>query len=143
MGTEKKLTRKPDEQKTAVVKPTSSHNLQPSTHQTAASPNPARLQQTIGNQAAHRFTKIQLQRKMTLGPVGDKYEQEADAVAKQVVSTLHHAPKTETAVSTAQRQEEEEEMQMKPAATISSLQRQEDEEEMQAKKANRCWPVGN
>ncbi len=133
MGTEKKLTRKPDEQKTAVVKPTSSHNLQPSTHQTAASPNPARLQQTIGNQAAHRFYKIQLQRKMTLGPVGDKYEQEADAVAKQVVSTLHHAPKTETAVSTAQRQEEEEEMQMKPAATISSLQRQEDEEEMQAK----------
>ena len=49
------------------------------------------LQRTIGNQALGRLI---IQRKMTVGPVGDKYEQEADAVAKQVVSKLH-APATQ------------------------------------------------
>ena len=88
------------------------------------------LQRTIGNQALGRLI---IQRKMTVGPVGDKYEQEADAVAKQVVNTLH-APHTHTAqVETAQRQEEEEDLQMKPEGnaqlpSISQLQRQEEEE---------------
>lgn len=100
------------------------------------------LQRTIGNQAVGRML---LQRKMTLGPVGDKYEQEADSVAKQVVSKLQ-APQTMSASpDSMQRQEEEElqaksdvqrqeeeEVQMKPLAAISSLQRQE-EEELQTK----------
>ena len=37
------------------------------------------LQRTIGNQAVGRLL---LQRKMTLGPVGDQYEQEADEMAE-------------------------------------------------------------
>jgi hypothetical protein len=80
------------------------------------------LQRTLGNQALGHLT---IQRKMTLGPVGDAYEQEADAVAKQVVGQLN-TPQT------AQRQEEEE-LQMKPA-----LQRQEDEEELQMKPLKTC-----
>ncbi|MCZ7666580.1 MAG: DUF4157 domain-containing protein [Chloroflexi bacterium] len=104
------------------------------------SPTAARaLQRTIGNQALRRLT---IQRKMSVGPVGDKYEQEADAVAKQVVSQLHNSKTHQTSqAATAQRQEdeelqmeplvqrqEEEELQMKPF-----LQRQEDEEELQMK----------
>ncbi len=54
---------------------------------------------------------------MTLGPVGDNYEQEADAVAKQVVSTstLHILSGP---AQTTQRQEEEEELQMKPEGSV-------------------------
>jgi len=85
------------------------------------------LQQTIGNQAVGQLT---IQRKMTLGPVGDKYEQEADTVAKQVVGRLSRSPDT----SISQRQEEEEEVQMKLLPTISTLQRQEEEEEIQTKR---------
>ncbi len=117
------------------------------------------LQRTIGNQALRRLT---IQRKMTVGPVGDKYEQEADAVAKQVVGKLNASPPQNAPAQTAQRQEEEElqmkslvqrqeeedelqmkplvqrqedeeELQMKPLPEISSLQRQEDEEELQMK----------
>ncbi|MBE2220105.1 MAG: DUF4157 domain-containing protein, partial [Anaerolineae bacterium] len=98
------------------------------------------LQRTIGNQALRRLT---LQRKMTVGPVGDKYEQEADAVAKQVVSQINTSQTQSAPAKTAQRQEEEEELQMKPEGSvplfapsgqvpsISRLQRQEDEEELQ------------
>ncbi|MFO7679168.1 MAG: DUF4157 domain-containing protein [Chloroflexota bacterium] len=103
------------------------------------------LQRAIGNQALGRLT---LQRKMTLGPVGDAYEQEADAVAKQVVRRLHISPAQSVPAQTTQRQEdeeklqmkpliqrqeEEEELQMNPLPTISALQRQEEEEELQMK----------
>jgi len=91
------------------------------------------LQRTIGNQALGRLT---IQRKMTLGPVGDKYEQEADAVAKQVVSKLHANPTQTSSAKNVQRQEEEDELQMKPLPVISSLQRQE-EEELQMKPVQR------
>ena len=43
-----------------------------------------RLQRMIGNQAVG---KLLLQRKITPDTAGDKYEQKADAVAKQVVNT--------------------------------------------------------
>ncbi len=79
-----------------------------------------------------------IQAKLTLGPVGDKYEQEADQVAKQVVGSI-----SSSSQPNPQRQEEEEELQMKPISSIqrqeeeelqmkpiSSLQRQEEEEEM-------------
>ena len=100
---------------TAVVHPTSrlqKANLSPQEAKT--------LQRTIGNQALQRLT---IQRKMTLGPVGDKYEQEADAVAKQVMGKLNTSQP-----QAVQRQEEEEDVQMKPMA-----QRQEEEEELQMK----------
>jgi len=62
--------------------------------------------------------------------VGDQYEQEADAVAQQVVSRLPAGGEAENQTAgqpSAQRQEEE--MQMKP---IDSIQRQEEEEEEMA-----------
>ena len=53
-----------------------------------------------------------VQTKLTVSPAGDKYEQEADTVAKEVMGMLA-SPDAEA----AQRQgEEEEELQMKPAA---------------------------
>jgi len=89
------------------------------------------LQRTFGNQAMQRFA---IQRKMTLGPVGDKYEQEADAVAKQVMQTIN-TPKAPP----VQRQEEDDALQMKPSPsamplpTISTLQRQQEDDELQLK----------
>ena len=47
------------------------------------------LQRTIGNRATGQL----LQAKLTLGPAGDKYEQEADRTAKQVMGSLA-APST-------------------------------------------------
>lgn len=68
-----------------------------------------------------------LQTKLTVGPAGDRYEQEADRVAKDVVS--HVGASAATADKGAQRQPEEEELMM------SRLQRQsiEDEELLQGK----------
>ena len=45
----------------------------------------AHLQRAVGNQALGRLA---IQAKLTLGPVNDPYEQEADAVAKQVVQQM-------------------------------------------------------
>jgi len=115
---------KPLVRKTAVASPTPTdpHTLSPT--------NAQALQRTIGNQALRRLA---IQRKMTLGPVGDKYEQEADAVAKQVVNNLQ-APRTQSADSETMQRQEEEELQMKPVSNISSLQRQEEEEMLQGKR---------
>lgn len=62
-----------------------------------------------------------IQPKLTIGAPGDKYEQEADLVAKQVVTQIH-SPQTLNAPTSAQRQNlpEEDELMMKPM-----LQRQE------------------
>ena len=73
------------------------------------------LQRTYGNQYVQRLVDHvsrkrteRVQTKLTVGPAGDEYEQEADRVAKQVVG-MPDSPATES----AQRQEEEEELQMK------------------------------
>jgi hypothetical protein len=85
-----------------------------------------------------------IQRKLTIGQPGDKYEQEADQVASQVVEQIN-SPKAaqSTQGQSVQRQEEpEEELQAKPS--ISELQRSllspevqresmPEEEEIQAK----------
>ena len=96
-------------------------SAKPISGQTAVSTPQSSLQRMLANR--------QIQAKLTLGPVGDKYEQEADAVAKQVVGSLS-AAKTTDGEPSAQRQEEEDELQMKPTAV---LQRQEEEEELQMK----------
>lgn len=85
------------------------------------------LQRDYGNGAVSGL----IQAKLTVGAVGDRYEQEADRVAEQVMSMGEPAG----AQQAVQRQEEEEELQMKPlAATITPLvQRQEEEEELQMK----------
>ncbi|MFQ5418811.1 MAG: DUF4157 domain-containing protein [Anaerolineae bacterium] len=100
---------------TTVTQPTPNDDLQ-RTIETVTG-----LQQTIGNQA---IGHLLIQPKLTLGPVGDKYEQEADAVAKQVVNRFSASDQP-----TAQRQEEEE-LQMKP---VTAVQRQEEEEPVMTK----------
>lgn len=78
------------------------------------------LQSTHGNQFVNNLTRP-IQAKMEITPAGDKYENEADAVADNVVTQL-------------QRQEEEEEMMQG-----KRIQREEmpEEEEMQAQRLQR------
>ncbi len=89
------------------------------------------LQRTAGNRAVSRL----IQTKLTVGPASDRYEQEADHVAEQVMSSQQPAASSQS--QAVQRQEDEEEVQTKPlAASITPLvQRQEDEEEVQTKPA--------
>lgn len=101
------------------------------------------LQRTIGLRATQRMLGIPppvigwssfagtIQAKLTLGPAGDKYEQEADRNAKQVMNSLS------ASAPTVQRHEQDDEvMQAKPLADgISRIQRaeMEEEDELQAK----------
>ncbi|MDY6901646.1 MAG: DUF4157 domain-containing protein [Cyanobacteriota bacterium] len=75
----------------------------------------------------HSFSNIAVQPKLKIGEPGDKYEQEADKVAAQVVQQINEP--------TTQREElpEEEELQMKPET--GKIQREEmpEEEELQMK----------
>jgi hypothetical protein len=99
-----------------------------------------------GNLLTSSFAPPPIQAKLTVGAVGDKYEQEADSVAAQVVKTINQPqgsvqPKSADEgeslqmqpQETLQREEmpEEEELQMKP----ESIQREEmpEEEELQMK----------
>jgi len=83
------------------------------------------LQRTYGNSYVQRLLRsMSIQAKMTVSAPGDIYEQEADSVAEKVVRGLN---------SQVQRQEEEEELQMK---LTSEIQRQEEEEELQMKLAS-------
>jgi hypothetical protein len=94
----------------------------------------AALSLTANPASVVRRARLVVQPKLTLGPVDDAYEREADSVASRVVQAMH-APQTQGdgAQPSLQRQEEEEELQMKPAA--DTLQRQEEEEELQMKPA--------
>ena len=91
------------------------------------------LQRDYGNRYVQRLVDhIKRQRagtvqtKLTVGPAGDKYEQEADRVAKQVMETA-----SSSGQEAAQRQApEEEELQMKPLARRQGL---EDEDLLQSK----------
>ncbi|MEP0757729.1 DUF4157 domain-containing protein [Coleofasciculus sp. FACHB-T130] len=82
-----------------------------------------------------------IQAKLTIGQPGDKYEQEADQTAQQVVNQINApAPQQSSQGETLQREEmsEEEELQMKPAS--GTLQREEmpenEDEELQMKPAS-------
>ncbi|PAX56955.1 hypothetical protein CK510_09940 [Brunnivagina elsteri CCALA 953] len=77
---------------------------------------------------------LPIQAKFTIGEPGDKYEQEADRVASQVVEQINAPVSAQpTQGESLQRQEEpEEELQAKPE--ITTLQRMEEKpEELQAK----------
>jgi Domain of unknown function (DUF4157) len=63
-----------------------------------------------------------IQAKLTIGEVGDKYEQEADRVAKDVVQRIN-TPSTQT--DNLQRQETEEELQLKEEFINEIVQRRE------------------
>ena len=80
------------------------------------------LQRLGGNRAARSV----VQTKLTVGPAGDSYEQEADQMAEVVTRRLQRQPEEEEEAlqpSRVQRQEDEEELQM------SRVQRQPEEEE--------------
>jgi hypothetical protein len=92
------------------------------------------LQRVAGNRAVTRL----IQTKLSVGPAGDRYEQEADRVAEQVMSMQPPSPTRRGAGGEVQRQApEEEEIQTKPlaASIIPLVQRQEvpEEEEIQTK----------
>jgi hypothetical protein len=77
---------------------------------------------------------LPIQAKLKIGAVGDRYEQEADRVAKDVVEQIHAPAIAQSNLGqSVQRQEEKkEEIQAKPE--ITALQRQEEKpEELQAK----------
>ncbi|SFM02309.1 hypothetical protein SAMN03159341_11461, partial [Paenibacillus sp. 1_12] len=89
---------------------------------TAASSEMMSLHEVIGNRNVQRMlvggstSKMPIQAKMTVGPVGDQYEQEADQVAGQVVQQLQMRSANESIQRESEGGElEEEELQMKPA----------------------------
>ncbi len=107
-----------------------------------------RLQRLVGNHAVqrmltspaelHQRTGLTVQTKMTVGAAGDAYEQEADAVAKQVMAkrdVVQRAGEEEELqmkrLDTVQRAGEEEELQMK---RLDVVQRAGEEEELQMKR---------
>ena len=107
------------------------------------------LQQAYGNRAVSplltQVSSPRVQTKLRINPVGDRYEQEADRVAAQVMRQINApAPQQPGRSQAVQRQAElpEEELQMKPLVQRQELpeeelqmkplvQRQEPEEELQ------------
>jgi hypothetical protein len=100
-----------------------------------AQPLAARLQRALGNQALGQLAgQARIQTKLTLGPVGDRYEQEADQVAKQVVQQMNAPSANQPANPSVQRQappEAEEKITTKPLVdTIHRAVAGPEEEEM-------------
>ena len=88
------------------------------------------LQRTIGNQAVQQLIKSgTLQAKLRIGQPGDKYEQEADRVADEVM----RMPEPGVQRQVEPEEEEEETLQPKPLASqitpLLQVQRQEEPEE--------------
>ena len=78
--------------------------------------------QEKGNEAATPYS-LPVQAKLTIGEAGDKYEQEADRVASQVVKQINspEAAKSSQGQSVQRQEEPEEELQRQPS--ISEIQR--------------------
>ncbi len=75
-----------------------------------------------------------VQPKLTIGRPNDKYEQEADRVAAQVVRQINHpAPKSMAQGGMVQGKEEESGLRMKPMPTISEIEAMPEEGEMRKK----------
>jgi hypothetical protein len=104
---------------------------------TSASSDLMNIQRAIGNRAVGNMLNIQT--KMTVGPAGDAYEQEADQMGKQAADHIAASESSGGSKPDVQRSEggesEEEELQMKPSS--ESIQRSEggesEEEELQMK----------
>ncbi|QKQ77708.1 DUF4157 domain-containing protein [Nostoc sp. TCL240-02] len=86
----------------------------------------------------HNFANIPLRRpdtpiqaKLTIGEPGDKYEQEADETARQVVQRIHQ-PQSEK-IQRESLPEEENELQMKLSSNIQREELPEEEDELQMK----------
>jgi uncharacterized protein DUF4157 len=95
------------------------------------------LQRTIGNQAVQRLIKSgALQAKLRIGQPGDRYEQEADRVADEVMRMPEPqaVPDGESNIQRACPTREEEELRRQPIEEEEELQRQPiEEEELQVK----------
>jgi hypothetical protein len=93
------------------------------------------LQRSVGNQAVTRW----IQAKLMVGPVGDSFEQEADRVAEQVVSSPAREPASRQKRDVQREGVEEEEIQTsRIASTITPLQRAPlEEEEVQTQRLQR------
>ncbi|OPH59786.1 hypothetical protein BC351_20100 [Paenibacillus ferrarius] len=107
----------------------SNHRTKSSTH--GQSQDLMNIQRTIGNKAMGSMLSVQT--KLTVGPVGDSYEQEADQVGKEVADHIAASESGGSSKPDVQRTEsegegsEEEELQMKPAT--DAIQRTESEED--------------
>jgi hypothetical protein len=104
------------------------------------SPESRKYQSTLGNFAIlnpEGGRSMPVQPKLAIGQVGDKYEQEADQVAQQVVQRLNAPPSVQSnQQQTLQRQEmpqEEEGLQMKPEFTLQRQTNPGEEDELQMK----------
>lgn len=111
------------------------HRTKNSSQAQSAGADLMNIQRTIGNKAIGSMLPVQT--KLTVGPVGDAYEQEADQVGKEVADHIAASEGGGTTKPDVQRTEsegassEEEELQMKPSA--ETIQRMEEEEELQMK----------
>ena len=94
--------------------------------------NPIR-QLTAPRQDSNRKGQI-VQPKLTIGRPNDKYEQEADSVAAQVVRQINRpAPMSRAESGMVQGKEEEEGLRMKPMPGISEIEAKPEEGELQKK----------
>jgi hypothetical protein len=124
-----------DHQQKHVVRRRALAPFKAATSERPPQPLAARLQRALGNQALGQLAgRTHIQTKLTLGPVGDQYEQEADQVAKQVVQQINAPVASQSANPSVQRQappEEEESIATKPLAeTVRRAAAMPDEEEM-------------
>jgi hypothetical protein len=81
------------------------------------------VQRSAGNRAVQRLLSTRaVQARLTVGPAGDTYEQEADRVAAQVMRMPEPEP---ASVQRNEAQEDEEKIQTKPAVAITPLVQRE------------------
>lgn len=104
-----------------------------------------RLQRMIGNRAVQRLVTSDgqaIQTKLTVTAANDAYENEADAVAEQVVQKMHASPvqregdEEELQAKRIQRETEEDELQ------TMRIQREADEDELQTMRIQRDMEGG-
>jgi hypothetical protein len=109
-----------------------------------------RLQGVVGNQGVQRLLaqrKLVIQPKLNVTPAGDRYEQEADSVAAQVVRQINQPQTAQGGQSPGvQRAGEEDELQMQriqrageeDELQMQRIQRVEEEELLQAQRIQRA-----
>jgi hypothetical protein len=113
------------------------HRTKSNTQGQSAGADLMNIQRTIGNKAVGSMLTVQT--KLTVGPVGDPYEQEADRMGKEAADHIAASEISGSSKPDVQRSEggesEEEELQMKPS--VEAIQRSEggesEEEELQMK----------
>ncbi|MEH2093046.1 eCIS core domain-containing protein [Nostoc sp.] len=93
-----------------------------------------RFSHNIANISLRRpDTPTSIQAKLTIGETGDKYEQEADETASQVVQRIHQPQSEKLQRERESLPDEEEELQIKPEGSVQRESLPEGEEELQMK----------